>query len=117
MPRARPTLHQLCRNPTFSIHSSYLLAKSRFPDLLETLVVRSNRWSCWSRVACARGRRATRLRSPATSTVQRDLGLHISDLLPTLEAAVRFHREVQWVVHRDFSGSVDTRYTVGFALV
>ena len=28
-------------------------------------------------------------------TVQHDLGLHISDLLPTFEAAVRFHREVQ----------------------
>src|ERR1700691_883856 len=66
MPRARPTVHQLCRNPTFSIHSSYLLAKSRFPDLLETLVVRSNRWSGWSRVACAQGRRATRLRYAPT---------------------------------------------------
>jgi hypothetical protein len=43
--------------------------------------------------------------------------LHISNLLPTFEAAVRFHREVQQVVHRDFSDSVDTRDTVGLALV
>src|ERR1700686_3726027 len=32
---------------------------------------------------------------PPEGTVQRDLGLHISDLLPTFEAAVRFHREAQ----------------------
>ena len=38
--------------------------------------------------------------------------LHISNLLPTFEAAVRFHREVQQVVHRDFSDSVDTRDAV-----
>jgi hypothetical protein len=34
------------------------LSKSRFPDLLETLVVRSNEWSGWSRVVCAQSRRA-----------------------------------------------------------
>ena len=34
--------------------------KEDSPDLLETLVVRSNGWSWWSRVVCAQGRRAAR---------------------------------------------------------
>jgi len=42
------------------------LSESRLPDLLETLVVRRNGWSCWSRVLCAQGRRATRLRYAPT---------------------------------------------------
>src|SRR5204863_8575725 len=46
IPAARRTVHERCTNPTFSIHSSYLCAKSRFPDLLETLVVRSEGGSC-----------------------------------------------------------------------
>jgi hypothetical protein len=33
--------------------------KADSPDLLETLVVRSNGRNCWSRVVCAQGRRAT----------------------------------------------------------
>jgi hypothetical protein len=41
-------------------------AKSRFPDLLETLVAISDAWSSWSRVACAQSRRATRLRYAPT---------------------------------------------------
>src|SRR5665213_392273 len=39
----------------FSFHCGYFCAKSRFPDLLETLVVRSDGRSCWSRVRCAQG--------------------------------------------------------------
>ena len=41
---------------------SFWGAKSRFPDWLETLVVRMKEQSCWSRVSYAQGRRATRLR-------------------------------------------------------
>jgi hypothetical protein len=52
---------KLCQNPTFSFRSSYLRAKSRFPDLLETLVVKSDGWSCWTQVSCAQGRRTRRL--------------------------------------------------------
>jgi len=55
-PRLRQTVHELCTNPMFSFHSGYFWAKSRFPDLLETLVVRSDGRSCWSRVSCAQGR-------------------------------------------------------------
>ncbi len=39
---------KLCPNAIISIHLSWLLSESRFPDLLETLVVRSDRRSCWS---------------------------------------------------------------------
>lgn len=35
----------------------------RFPDLLETLAVRSDWRSCWSRAACAQARRATSWKS------------------------------------------------------
>ncbi len=42
------------------------LSESRFPDLLETLVVRRKGWSGWSRGLCAQGRRATRLRYAPT---------------------------------------------------
>src|SRR6266478_10061393 len=45
---------------------SFWGAKSRFPDLLETLVVRRKGWSGWSRGLCAQGRRATRLRYAPT---------------------------------------------------
>ena len=45
-------VHRLCKNASFSRDSSYLSAKSRFPDLLETLVVASNGWSGWNRVRC-----------------------------------------------------------------
>jgi len=60
------TVPILCQNPTLSIDLSYLWAKSRFPDLLETLVVRRKGWSGWSRGLCAQGRRATRLRYAPT---------------------------------------------------
>jgi hypothetical protein len=33
------------------------LSEKQMPDLLETLVVRSDGWSYWSRVSCAQGRR------------------------------------------------------------
>src|ERR1700687_2951443 len=41
-------------------------AKSRCPDLLETLIVRNIRWSCWSRKPRLEGRRsiATQLWEP-----------------------------------------------------
>jgi hypothetical protein len=52
------TVSKLCQNPTFSFYSGYFSAKSRFPDLLEKLVVRSNGRSCWSRVVWAQSRRA-----------------------------------------------------------
>ena len=45
------------------------LSEEQIPDLLETLVVRSDGRSCWSRVACAQGRRATRLRYAPTNVV------------------------------------------------
>jgi hypothetical protein len=35
------------------------LGVSRFPELLQTLVVKSRGRSCWSRVSCAQGRRAS----------------------------------------------------------
>ena len=42
------------------------LSESRLPDLLEALVVRSKRGSCWSRPVRARGGRAARLRYAPT---------------------------------------------------
>src|ERR1700674_995410 len=46
------TVRELCKNPTFSVHWGYLLSESRFPDLLETLVLKSFQWNCWRRVSC-----------------------------------------------------------------
>jgi len=57
MLRARSTVPKLRQNPTYSISSSYPWAKSRFPDLLETLAVRRKGWSGWSRGLYAQGRR------------------------------------------------------------
>src|SRR5579872_1567513 len=48
-------VHEPDTNEKISAHSSYLWAKSRFPDLLETSAVRSNGRSGWSRGRCAQG--------------------------------------------------------------
>ena len=54
------TVRELCTNPTFSIHSSYLWSEKQIPRFVGTLVVRRNGRSCWSRMACAQERRASR---------------------------------------------------------
>jgi hypothetical protein len=60
--------------------------------LLETLEVRSDGWSCWSRASCAQGRRATRLRSAPTCSAHPILR-HFSTLL--LLRSVMFLSAVQ----------------------
>jgi len=54
----RPTVHKTVQESNiFSSFELSLSAKSRCHNLLDTLVVRRNGWSCWSRGLCAQGRR------------------------------------------------------------
>src|ERR1700674_317210 len=66
------TVRELCKNPTFSVHWGYLLSESRFPDLLETLVLKSFQWNCWRRVSCFASRGSpvrSRPRPPTSSLI------------------------------------------------
>jgi hypothetical protein len=98
-------VHQLCTNPTFSFHSGYFWAKSRFPDLLETLAVKSDGWSRWSQVRCAQGRRAENGSSTAETACRR-IQLVLSNRAKTEVCAVqRLHHSIAKVVTKAPSAS------------
>jgi hypothetical protein len=40
------TVHELCENQPFQFIGVSLWSESRFPDLLETLVLKSFQWNC-----------------------------------------------------------------------
>jgi hypothetical protein len=56
-----PTVHE----SNIFIPFGLLLSEKQIPDLLETLVVRSDGRTCWSRVRCAQGRRTARAATPS----------------------------------------------------